>query len=84
MIYILFLAEAVRFELTNGFPRRQFSRLLPSTTRPRFLRNRHYTQIIACRAVKRTSQTDAPQRRIGRDGGRSLRIVNMKYLRYAA
>src|SRR5207253_1809180 len=35
-----FLAEAVRFELTNGFPRRQFSRLLPSTTRPRFLGNR--------------------------------------------
>jgi hypothetical protein len=32
------MAEAVRFELTNGFPRRQFSRLLPSTTRPRFLR----------------------------------------------
>ena len=32
-----FLAEAVRFELTNGSHRRQFSRLLPSTTRPRFL-----------------------------------------------
>ena len=30
------LAEAVRFELTNGSHRRQFSRLLPSTTRPRF------------------------------------------------
>jgi hypothetical protein len=27
----------VRFELTNGSHRRQFSRLLPSTTRPRFL-----------------------------------------------
>ena len=35
--FLYFLAEAVRFELTNGFPRRQFSRLLPSTTRPRFL-----------------------------------------------
>ena len=33
------MAEAVRFELTNGFPRRQFSRLLPSTTRPRFLKS---------------------------------------------
>ena len=33
----VFLAEAVRFELTNGSHRRQFSRLLPSTTRPRFL-----------------------------------------------
>jgi hypothetical protein len=33
----MFLAEAVRFELTNGSHRRQFSRLLPSTTRPRFL-----------------------------------------------
>ncbi len=31
------LAEAVRFELTNRFPRRQFSRLVPSTARPRFL-----------------------------------------------
>ena len=31
------MAEAVRFELTNGSPRRQFSRLLPSTARPRFL-----------------------------------------------
>ena len=31
------MAEAVRFELTNGSHRRQFSRLLPSTTRPRFL-----------------------------------------------
>jgi hypothetical protein len=34
---LLNLAEAVRFELTNGSHRRQFSRLLPSTTRPRFL-----------------------------------------------
>lgn len=31
------LAEAVRFELTNGINRRQFSRLVPSTTRPHFL-----------------------------------------------
>ena len=31
------LAEAVRFELTNSLTRRQFSRLVPSTTRPRFL-----------------------------------------------
>jgi hypothetical protein len=31
------MAEAVRFELTNGSPRRQFSRLVPSTARPRFL-----------------------------------------------
>ena len=31
------LAEAVRFELTNSVTRRQFSRLVPSTTRPRFL-----------------------------------------------
>src|ERR1035438_8481185 len=29
------LAETVRFELTKGFPPRQFSRLLPSTARPR-------------------------------------------------
>ena len=29
-------AEAVRFELTIPFRVRQFSRLLPSTTRPRF------------------------------------------------
>ena len=28
------LAEAVRFELTNGSLRRQFSRLVPSTARP--------------------------------------------------
>jgi hypothetical protein len=33
----MLLAEAVRFELTNGLPRRQFSRLVPSTARPRFL-----------------------------------------------
>ena len=32
----MFLAEAVRFELTRGVNPRQFSRLLPSTTRPRF------------------------------------------------
>ena len=31
------MAEAVRFELTNSLTRRQFSRLVPSTTRPRFL-----------------------------------------------
>ena len=31
------MAEAVRFELTNGSHRRQFSRLVPSTARPRFL-----------------------------------------------
>jgi hypothetical protein len=30
------LAEAVRFELTKGVNPWQFSRLLPSTTRPRF------------------------------------------------
>ncbi len=30
------MAEAVRFELTNGINRRQFSRLVPSTTRPHF------------------------------------------------
>lgn len=30
------LAEAVRFELTNGLPRRRFSRPVPSTARPRF------------------------------------------------
>lgn len=30
------LAEAVRFELTRDVNPRQFSRLLPSTTRPRF------------------------------------------------
>ncbi len=35
--FCVFLAEAVRFELTNSLTRRQFSRLLPSTTRPRFL-----------------------------------------------
>ena len=29
------MAETVRFELTKGFPPRQFSRLLPSTARPR-------------------------------------------------
>src|SRR5215472_9277444 len=29
------LAETVRFELTEGSPPRQFSRLLPSTARPR-------------------------------------------------
>jgi hypothetical protein len=34
------LAEAVRFELTNGSHRRQFSRLVPSTARPRFLQTR--------------------------------------------
>src|SRR5471030_1295950 len=42
-----FLAEAVRFELTNSLTRRQFSRLVPSTTRPRFLSVQHYTYIIA-------------------------------------
>ena len=34
---LILLAEAVRFELTNRSPRRQFSRLVPSTARPRFL-----------------------------------------------
>src|SRR5471030_93119 len=46
-----FLAEAVRFELTNGLTRRQFSRLVPSTTRPRFLSVQHYTYIIARRQL---------------------------------
>jgi hypothetical protein len=32
------MAEAVRFELTKGVNPRQFSRLLPSTTRPHFRR----------------------------------------------
>ena len=31
------MAEAVRFELTNGFRHRQFSRLVHSTALPRFL-----------------------------------------------
>jgi hypothetical protein len=31
------LAEAVRFELTEGSHLRRFSRPVPSTTRPRFL-----------------------------------------------
>jgi hypothetical protein len=39
---LILLAEAVRFELTNESPRRQFSRLVPSTARPRFLSGRHY------------------------------------------
>jgi hypothetical protein len=38
LFYIM--AEAVRFELTNGSHRRQFSRLVPSTARPRFLQTR--------------------------------------------
>src|SRR5471030_1482952 len=46
-----FLAVAVRFELTNGLTRRQFSRLVPSTTRPRFLSVQHYTYIIARRQL---------------------------------
>ena len=37
------LAEAVRFELTNGLPRRRFSRPVPSTARPRFL---HYATTL--------------------------------------
>src|SRR5471032_2904301 len=45
------MAEAVRFELTDRLPRRQFSRLVPSTTRPRFLSVQHYTYIIARRQL---------------------------------
>ena len=41
------LAEAVRFELTNSVTRRQFSRLVPSTARPRFPAVTHYTYITA-------------------------------------
>ena len=36
------VAEAVRFELTKGSHPRQFSRLVPSTARPRFLSGTHY------------------------------------------
>ena len=45
------LAEGVRFELTNGFHRRQFSRLVHSTTLPTFREERHYTQASAFRLI---------------------------------
>ena len=40
------LAEAVRFELTEDFHPRQFSRLVHSTTLPRFLGSYHYRDLI--------------------------------------
>ena len=40
------VAEAVRFELTKGSRPRQFSRLVPSTARPRFLSGPHYAIIF--------------------------------------
>jgi len=41
------VAEAVRFELTEGFHPRQFSRLVHSTTLPRFLGSYYYKDLVA-------------------------------------
>ncbi len=49
----VFLAEAVRFELTNGSHRRQFSRLVPSTARPRFL-----SSVIIPKSLSRGGKPD--------------------------
>ncbi len=40
------VAEAVRFELTEDFHPRQFSRLVHSTTLPRFLGSYHYKDLV--------------------------------------
>jgi hypothetical protein len=55
------LAEAVRFELTNSVTRRQFSRLVPSTTRPRFLQTSiiHNSPSPGSRGPRRRHQSQA-------------------------
>ena len=42
---LLFLAEAVRFELTNVAKRRRFSRPVPSTARPHLQKKPHYKRV---------------------------------------
>jgi hypothetical protein len=49
------LAEAVRFELTEELPLRQFSRLLHSTALPRF-------RVIYCRCLNRFATGRKAQR----------------------
>src|SRR3954462_9360794 len=62
------VAEAVRFELTNPLRDRQFSRLVPSTTRPRFqsrYSKRRVTRFTACRQAPRRLAHTALQRARG-------------------
>ncbi len=58
------VAETVRFELTNGSPRRQFSRLLPSTARPRLPEGRILPERECARARARGAQACGGTRRL--------------------